>query len=74
MFHKNVADALVEEAKEEKACMIVVGNRGTSETKQSVLGNVSNYVLHNAHCPVMICNEGQPEDSPTIRDKVLVYF
>ena len=74
VFHKKVGDAIVEEAAEEKASMVVLGTRGTSDTKRSVLGSVSNHVLHHAHCPVLVCSEGQPEDSPSIRDKVLVYF
>ncbi len=74
VFHSKPGVALVEEAVAEKACMVVMGTRGTGDSRHSLLGSVSNHVLHSAPCPVLVCSEGQPQDSQTIRDKVLVYF
>lgn len=44
---------LVAIADEQRAQMIVVGNRGMSGAKR-VLGSVPNYVSHHAHCDVVI--------------------
>ena len=45
--------ALVAIADEQRAQMIVVGNRGMSGAKR-VLGSVPNYVSHHAQCDVVI--------------------
>ena len=45
--------ALVAIANEQRAQMIVVGNRGMSGAKR-VLGSVPNYVSHHADCDVVI--------------------
>ena len=45
--------ALVAIANEQRAQMIVVGNRGMSGAKR-VLGSVPNYVSHHADCDVLI--------------------
>ena len=45
--------ALVALADEQRAQMIVVGNRGMSGAKR-VLGSVPNYVSHHANCDVVI--------------------
>ncbi|ELR99720.1 universal stress protein [Gloeocapsa sp. PCC 73106] len=36
------------------ADLIVVGRRGRSGVSELLLGSVSNYVVHNAHCSVLI--------------------
>ena len=35
--------------------MIVMGTRGLGTVRRTILGSVSDYVLHHAHCPVIIC-------------------
>ncbi len=35
---------------------IVMGRRGRSQLTELILGSISNYVLHHAHCPVLIIN------------------
>lgn len=42
------------------ADLIVVGNRGRSGLSEFILGSVSNYVIHHAHCSVMVVKD--PED------------
>jgi nucleotide-binding universal stress UspA family protein len=47
-------DALIEVAEEEKADLIVVGNKGMQSSRRFVLGNVPNKVSHHAPCSVLI--------------------
>ncbi|GAC1410947.1 MAG: universal stress protein [Actinomycetota bacterium] len=48
------ADALCDTAEEEKADLIIVGNRGMTGTKRFLLGSVPNNVTHHAPCSVLI--------------------
>jgi nucleotide-binding universal stress UspA family protein len=50
----NPTDAIVDVADEEKADLIVVGNRGMTGAKRFVLGSVPNAVSHHAPCHVLI--------------------
>ncbi|MBS7649869.1 MAG: universal stress protein [Candidatus Bathyarchaeia archaeon] len=49
-----VADIIVNIAKEEKTDLIIIGSRGLSGVKRFLLGSVSNRVSHHAPCPVLI--------------------
>jgi len=56
---------IVELAKKEKCSMIVIGSRGMGLVRRNLLGSVSEYVLHHAHCPVVVCarqHHGQTGD------------
>ena len=44
-------------AKTENAGLIVIGTRGLSALKRTLVGSVSDHVLHHAHCPVVICKQ-----------------
>ena len=48
------AVAIVDFANEQKVDMIVMGSRGLGAMKGMLLGSVSQYVLENAPCPVMV--------------------
>lgn len=41
-------------AREYAADLIVIGRRGRSGLSEMILGSVSNYVVHHAHCSVLI--------------------
>ncbi len=47
-------------AKDWQADLIVIGRRGRSGLAEVFLGSVSNYVLHRAHCSVLVV-QGQGE-------------
>ena len=46
--------ALVKSAKDYKANVIVIGNRGCGTLRRTFLGSVSDHVLHHAHIPVVV--------------------
>ena len=46
--------AVVEEAKEWGADLIVVGSRGHTGLRRLLEGSVSHYVVDHAHCPVEV--------------------
>ena len=48
---------VVQAAKEEKADMIVMGTRGLGKIRRTILGSVSDYVVHHSPCPVVICRK-----------------
>jgi len=48
------ADAILDVAEEEKADLIVVGNKGMTGAKRFLLGSVPNKVSHHAPCSVLI--------------------
>ncbi|XP_061187780.1 universal stress protein in QAH/OAS sulfhydrylase 3'region-like isoform X1 [Saccostrea echinata] len=50
-------EAIVAVADKEKANMIVTGCRGMGIVRRTLLGSVSDYVLHHSHCPVLVCRK-----------------
>lgn len=42
-------------AEEEGATMIIMGTRGLGAVRRTILGSVSDHVLHHSHVPVLIC-------------------
>lgn len=44
-------------AQEEKADIIVMGTRGMGKIRRTILGSVSDYVVHHATCPVVVCRQ-----------------
>ncbi|KAA3670111.1 uncharacterized protein DEA37_0014182 [Paragonimus westermani] len=46
--------AVIQAANELKASVIVMGNRGMGVIRRTILGSVSNYVLHHSHITLVI--------------------
>lgn len=44
-------------AEEEHAELLVLGTRGMGKIRRTIMGSVSDYVLHHAHCPAMVCRQ-----------------
>lgn len=42
-------------AKEEHADIIVTGTRGQGKIRRTLLGSVSDYIIHHSHVPVLVC-------------------
>lgn len=52
--HGDPADAVVRQAKEEDADLIVVGTRGLNMAQRALLGSVSTKIVHHAPCDVLV--------------------
>lgn len=50
----NAADAILDVAEEERADLIVVGNKGMAGARRFLLGSVPNKISHHAPCSVLI--------------------
>lgn len=50
-------EAICRIAEEEKATMIVMGTRGLGKVRRTIMGSVSDYVVHHSHCPVIVCRQ-----------------
>ncbi|CAH1794367.1 unnamed protein product [Owenia fusiformis] len=42
-------------AKEEGCDFIVIGTRGQGKLRRTIMGSVSDYVIHHSECPVVVC-------------------
>jgi nucleotide-binding universal stress UspA family protein len=52
--HGDAANAILDEATETRADLIVMGTRGLSSVERWMIGSVSAKVLHHAHCSVLV--------------------
>jgi nucleotide-binding universal stress UspA family protein len=50
---------ICETAQDWSASMIVIGRKGHSAFVEALLGSVSNYVIHHAHCAVLVISPSQ---------------
>jgi nucleotide-binding universal stress UspA family protein len=48
-------EVICQVAKDEKAELIVTGTRGMGKIRRTFLGSVSDYIIHHAHVPVLVC-------------------
>ncbi|XP_032228524.1 universal stress protein PHOS32 [Nematostella vectensis] len=51
---KSPSHSICDVAKREEVSMIVLGARGVGKIRRTVLGSVSDYVVHHAHVPVAV--------------------
>ncbi|XP_062589207.1 universal stress protein in QAH/OAS sulfhydrylase 3'region-like [Saccostrea cucullata] len=47
--------AIVDVANKENAKFIVTGTRGMGAIRRTILGSTSEFIMHHARCPVIIC-------------------
>lgn len=54
---RRIGRAICEAAADNDADVIVVGSHGSSYAGEAMLGSVSQFVLHNAGCPVLVSRD-----------------
>lgn len=54
ILHGDPGEEIVERASEVEASLVVTGTRGLGVIRRTVLGSVSQYVLHHSKVPVAI--------------------
>ena len=52
------ATRIVERAESWGADLVVLGSEGQNRLAEALLGSVAKRVVHNAHCPVLVCRPG----------------
>ncbi|KAK3103742.1 hypothetical protein FSP39_021522 [Pinctada imbricata] len=48
-------EGVISTADKEKASLIITGSRGLGKIRRTFLGSCSDYILHHASCPVLVC-------------------
>lgn len=48
-------EAIIQCASHEDVDIIICGSRGLGTFRRTFMGSVSDYILHHAHVPVVIC-------------------
>ncbi|ESO85185.1 hypothetical protein LOTGIDRAFT_167972 [Lottia gigantea] len=51
----DAGNAIVKTAENEKADCVVTGTRGLGTVRRTLLGSVSDYIIHHSHVPVLVC-------------------
>ena len=47
---------IVKTAEEEKVSLIIAGTRGKGLIRRTILGSISDFILHHSKVPVLICH------------------
>ncbi|XP_033751050.1 universal stress protein YxiE-like [Pecten maximus] len=51
----DAGEAIVKAAAEYEADLIVTGCRGLGQIRRTMMGSVSDYIIHHSHTPVLVC-------------------
>ncbi|KAI9352768.1 hypothetical protein BDR26DRAFT_849834 [Obelidium mucronatum] len=57
----DIKDEIVRKAKEVQADALIVGSRGLGYFSRALVGSVSDYAVHYAHCPVLVIKPTEEE-------------
>ncbi|XP_076447432.1 uncharacterized protein LOC143284549 [Babylonia areolata] len=55
--HKDSWHSIIQHQEKVGAVMIVMGSRGQGAIRRTVMGSVSDSVVHHAKCPVLVCRK-----------------
>lgn len=61
-------------AEEKEAQVLVVGTRGNGALKRILVGSVADYIMHHAHCTVMVVRPDELFDEPIVRGIFFFFF
>lgn len=50
----NPGEQIVKKAEDIEATLVITGSRGLGTIRRTVLGSVSDYVIHHSHVPVIV--------------------
>merc|ERR1711894_162039 len=50
-------EMICEIAEKEGAKLIVTGTRGQGKIRRTLMGSVSDYIMHHSKCPVLVCRQ-----------------
>ena len=62
---KPAGEVICKIVEEEKPDMVIMGTRGQGLVRRTILGSVSDYVVHHAHIPVGVIPNPKPEPVET---------
>ncbi|XP_041350151.1 universal stress protein YxiE-like isoform X1 [Gigantopelta aegis] len=48
-------EVIVTIAKEENSSLVITGTRGLGKFRRTILGSVSDYIVHHSNVPVLVC-------------------
>lgn len=51
-------EVVVKTAKDERVSLIIIGSRGLGSIRRTILGSVSDYIVHHASTPVIVVPPG----------------
>lgn len=57
VYSSKPGEAIVEASKTERATMVIMGTRGMGSIRRTIMGSVSDYVVHHSDVPVIICRK-----------------
>ncbi|KAI8618970.1 hypothetical protein BC830DRAFT_1106241 [Chytriomyces sp. MP71] len=67
-FAGDVQDEIVRKVKEVNADILIIGSRGLGFLSRALVGSVSDYAVHQAHCPVLVVKP-RPSDLAELKAK-----
>eukprot|EP00914_Ancora_sagittata_P018879 GHVO01037386.1.p1 GENE.GHVO01037386.1~~GHVO01037386.1.p1 ORF type:complete len:158 (+),score=19.96 GHVO01037386.1:32-505(+) len=59
VYGNRPGETIVESARKYDVNLVVMGTRGLNRNRRTMMGSVSDYVTHHAHCPVLVCRKGE---------------
>jgi len=61
-LHGPPGEAIVKAAESQNADLVIAGSRGLGTFRRTIMGSVSDYIVHHSKVPVMICKHDDEHD------------
>ncbi|CAG5117024.1 unnamed protein product [Candidula unifasciata] len=59
IIHEKPGHAIVECAEEKRVKFVVIGTRGQSQVRRTIMGSCSDYIVHHSPAPVLLCRHSK---------------